>query len=553
VALGIKSVSIRITIFSALLGTILFTTIMNAGISSLHVRNLVSETIKEDLRIAVGIGARRISGSAHSRIALPHDINSENFATIFGQLEDMRAIDADIKNAYTIRQNVDGKVVFVVDADPVIAERAEVGRQLHTVTRAISTAFEKKIITVEDDYYTDEWGTFISGYAPFYRESGELEGLLCMDVEATTIKAHQYNNILVILITSLLVTGIAFFISLKLSQQISRPVKEVTADMGEIQKLNLASRPATESVILEIREMTDALNGMKKGLRSFRKYVPCELVSDLIKLKKEAALEVENRQISVLFTDIQNFTRISEQIAPAELAQAISVYFGEMSQAIMATGGIVDKFIGDAIMALWGAPHDLPDQALAACKAALACRQKEIELNRQLADKGLPPFFTRMGINTGEALVGNIGFDQRMSYTAIGDSVNLASRLEGVNKYYQTGIIISETTYEMAKEAILARFLDVVAVKGKSQRVKIYELLALSADADENLRNQVARYNEAMELYLSRNWHSALKIFNALKTEVPDFPLQMIIGRCENFLANPPECDCFCIVNLRDK
>jgi len=233
VALGIKSVSIRITIFSALLGTILFTTIMNAGISSLHVRNLVSETIKEDLRIAVGIGARRISGSAHSRIALPHDINSENFATIFGQLEDMRAIDADIKNAYTIRQNVDGKVVFVVDADPVIAERAEVGRQLHTVTRAISTAFEKKIITVEDDYYTDEWGTFISGYAPFYRESGELEGLLCMDVEATTIKAHQYNNILVILITSLLVTGIAFFISLKLSQQISRPVKEVTADMGK--------------------------------------------------------------------------------------------------------------------------------------------------------------------------------------------------------------------------------------------------------------------------------------------------------------------------------
>jgi adenylate cyclase len=168
-------------------------------------------------------------------------------------------------------------------------------------------------------------------------------------------------------------------------------------------------------------------------------------------------------------------------------------------------------------MGLWGPPHELPDHPAAACRAALACREKENEINEILRGKGMPTFFTRMGINTGEVLVGNIGFDERMSYTAIGDNVNLAARLEGVNKYYQTGILISESTYKAVKNLFLARFIDAVVVKGKTNGIRIYELLSELSEADQQTIARVYDFNKAMELYTQRKWQEALEIFNSLK------------------------------------
>jgi adenylate cyclase len=299
--------------------------------------------------------------------------------------------------------------------------------------------------------------------------------------------------------------------------------------------------------------MTDALESMKLGLRSFQKYVPTQLVSDLIVLKKEASLEVENRRISVLFTDIRGFTTIAEQISTEALAESIGLYFGEMTQAIMDTNGIVDKYIGDAIMALWGTPHELPDHPLAACQAALACRQKEVEINKILSAKGIPTFFTRMGINTGDALVGNIGFDKRMSYTAVGDSVNLAARLESINKLYKTEILISENTYECVKETMLARFIDLVIVKGKTCGVKIYELLGTISDASNEQIKNAELHNEGMELYMAKRWEDAIKIFKDLGSRNLDYPVEMMIGRCQNFINNPPGDDFVGVVSLRNK
>ncbi len=552
--LGKRSVSLRITLFSAFLGTVIFTTLFNAAISSLHVKNLIGQTIREKLHVAVGIGSRQISGDLHSLIKEPGDARSAAFVTLFKQLENIRSINADIKNVYTIRQNPDGSACFVVDADPKVSERAKIGHKVIEITPAIKEAFAaKNKIVVENRYFTDEWGTFVSGFAPIYKSSGEFEGLLGMDIMAITVQGHQMNNILAILTTSLIVTIAAVFLSLIVSRKIACPISEVTTDMGEIKNFNLDTAFKSTSIIHEIREMTDALDSMKKGLRSFKKYVPTELVSDLIKLKKEASLEVENRQISILFTDIRDFTSISEKISPDALAGIIGIYFSEMTQAIMTTGGIVDKYIGDAIMALWGTPHDLPDHPFAACKAALACRAREVEINKMLAEKGLPTLFTRMGINTGEALVGNVGYDRRMSYTAIGDSVNLAARLEGINKYYLTVIIISESTYKCVRELVLARFIDLVVVKGKTQGVRIYELLSLLAGAEETSVQKVMRFNKAMELYINKKWPAALKIFNSLKEAGEDYPLNMMIERCQKFIANPPGDDFIGLVALRNK
>ncbi len=551
---GGHRISLRITLFSALLGTVLFTIFLNAATSSLHVRNLIRQSVQEKIHIAVGIGAQQIDGDVHSRIKQDGDDQTAEYQALFKQLTRIRKINPDIKNVYTIRQKADGGAVFIVDADPKIKERARIGHRVIEITPAIREAFATRSqIVVENSYFTDEWGTFVSGFAPFYTSAGTFEGLLGMDVMAETVQTHQLHNILAILIPSLLVAILAIFLSLILSREISNPIREVTADMGAIKSFNLDTAFLTSSVINEIREMSDALESMKKGLRSFKKYVPAELVSDLIKLKKEASLEVESRNISIMFSDIQGFTSISEKISPEALAESIGVYFGEMTRAIMDTGGIVDKYIGDAIMALWGTPHELPDHALAACKAALACRNRETEINRHLAEKGLPTFFTRIGINTGDALVGNIGFDRRISYTAIGDNVNLASRLEGINKFYQTGIIISESTYECVKSSVLARFVDVVIVKGRTQGVRIYELISLLQDAGETEIKRVENYNNAMELYIGKKWPEALKIFKAQKSAKEDHPLDMMIERCEKFIAAPPGDDFIGVIALRGK
>lgn len=551
---GNRHFSLRITLFTAFIGTVVFTTLLNAGISALHVRNLVKESIREKLYTAVGIGAQQISGDKHTLIRASGDESSPAYAEIFQQLGKIKEINADIKNVYTIRANPDGGAIFIVDSDPKKQERAKIGHKVLLITPSIRQAFaEPGSIQVEDSYFTDEWGTFVSGFAPIYTSDGKFEALLGMDVMARTVRTHQLNNVVAILLTSVAVTFMAIFLSLIVAREISNPISAVTADMREIKNFRLDTPSISNSAIHEIREMTDALDSMKMGLRSFKKYVPTELVSDLIKLKKEASLEVENRNISILFSDIQNFTTISEKISPHELAESIGIYFGRMTSEIMATGGIVDKYIGDAIMGLWGTPHDLADHALAACRAALACRRCEAEINELLKAKGLPTFFTRIGINTGDALVGNIGFDERMSYTAIGDSVNLAARLEGINKYYETGIIISEFTYDQVKEEMLARFIDVVIVKGKTSGVRIYELLSSLVDAGSEQMARTDKYNQGMELYITKKWPEALAIFENLKTDEHDHSLEMMIERCQNFIAEPPGHDFIGVVSLRNK
>ncbi|HNW12674.1 MAG TPA: hypothetical protein PKI71_15025, partial [Candidatus Rifleibacterium sp.] len=287
-------------------------------------KNIIMQTIRENLYIAVGIGAQQIDGDVHSKIRNSDDENSEEYKSIFQQLDKIRRINPDIKNFYTIRQNASSSAVFIVDADPKIKERARIGHRVIQLTPAIREAFAfRNRIVVENTFFSDEWGTFVSGFAPFYNAAGTFEGLLGIDVMAETVKLHQINNIAHIIMTSLVVGIVALILSLILSREISNPVSAVTNDMRQIQDFNLETELAPGSIIREIRTMTDALENMKKGLRSFKKYVPTELVSDLIILKKEASLEVEKRLITILFSDIEGFTTISEKISPEDLAESI--------------------------------------------------------------------------------------------------------------------------------------------------------------------------------------------------------------------------------------
>ncbi|MBY0524794.1 MAG: adenylate/guanylate cyclase domain-containing protein [Gemmataceae bacterium] len=338
-----------------------------------------------------------------------------------------------------------------------------------------------------------------------------------------------------------LVVLIAIALSLFVARQVSRPVEQMARDVAAIGRLNLDAHPHPQSIILEVDQLQRALEDMKTSLRSFRKYVPADLVALLMASGQEAALGGERRPLTIYFSDIANFTTISESMDPEQLVDHLGEYLHVLSDQILATGGTVDKYIGDAIMAFWGEPVALPDHALAACTAAVRNQELLLELRERWAREGKPPFHARIGINTGEAVVGNIGSAKRFNYTVIGDAVNLASRLEGLNKYYATQILISQATYEEAKAAIVARPLDKVSVKGKNTAVLVYELLGLKGETPPEQEEMAEKFAQALHAYLRQEWTAALCGFEALLERRPeDAPAREMKRRCEAYRERAP-------------
>jgi adenylate cyclase len=210
----------------------------------------------------------------------------------------------------------------------------------------------------------------------------------------------------------------------------------------------------------------------------FGKYVSPVVIENLIKNPDKLNLGGEKRNITIFFSDIRGFTPISEKLKPEELVHLLNEYLTEMTSIILKNEGLVDKYMGDAIMAFWGAPLDQPDHAELACESSLEMMDKLKELKKKWEKEGIPSFDIGIGLNSGDAIVGNMGSSSRFDYTAMGDSVNLASRLENLNKTYGTNIIISENTYKLVKDKYKTRKIDVVKVKGKTKPIAIYELLS---------------------------------------------------------------------------
>ena len=322
-----------------------------------------------------------------------------------------------------------------------------------------------------------------------------------------------------------------------ISRSISRPLVILAQEVDRIRTLDLGDAPAISTSILEVVLIDQSIQNMRKGLRSFRKYVPADLVVQLMRLQKEAVIEGEKRELTLFFSDIADFTTLAEQLGPEALLLMLGTYFGDVTRILVEHSGTVDKFIGDAVMAFWGAPSPLARHAELACRAALAAQARIQELNRAWVDQGGVPFHTRIGIHTGEATVGNIGYADRMNYTVIGDSVNLASRLEGLNKYYGTRILVSGATLAAAGPALLARRVDRVAVKGRAGALDLYELLGLRAESSPERLEAVQRRAEAFGHYQQRHWAEAL----ALLAGESDGPGRILADRCRAFQAVAPE------------
>ena len=258
---------------------------------------------------------------------------------------------------------------------------------------------------------------------------------------------------------------------------------------------------------------------------AFSSYLSPILLDKLIKEPKLLALGGEKRELTIFFSDIRSFTSISETMDPQKLTQFLNRYFTPMSNIVLKNQGMIDKYIGDAVMAFYNAPIDVENHAYLACLSSLEMMDELEELNKEFASEGLPAIKIGIGLNTAEVVVGNMGSNKRFNYTVIGDGVNLASRVEGINKTYGTNIIITEFTYAVVKDDFLTRPIESVRVKGKEEKVMIYELMK---DTVAN-RGLVVLYNEARELYEKNRYDEALKRFEALANDpVSEYFIQRI-------------------------
>ena len=307
------------------------------------------------------------------------------------------------------------------------------------------------------------------------RESADI--LLITLIPESDLHGPVLNLITKSLLLFLAITLLAVLAIYWVSRNISRPILLLSKEVGHIQEFTLDDFKGVDTRITEVARMNDSLIAAVDALKSFGRYVPKGLVKNII--QNEGGAEIGGREIEItlMFTDIENFTTISEKLQPHQLMEQLSEYFDVLTGIISASGGTIDKYIGDSIMAFWGAPGAVDDGATAACLAAIEIQKELDELNDKWRAQGRAVMPTRIGIHSGKAIVGNVGSKDHINYSAIGDNVNVASRLEGLNKQFDTRILISEATYLLVRSDVTCKEIGETHIKGRRKAVKVYQLV----------------------------------------------------------------------------
>jgi adenylate cyclase len=417
-----------------------------------------------------------------------------------------------------------GRVVLVADDGTVIA---------HPSAQIVANGEPIKIAALADPAARAVANSFEVDGEHYIGRTVELKGgpawkILAYAPETdftTALRGHVITSLLI----SLIAVVIAIIVAWLLARRVSGPLIGLAGEMAKAGQLHLEDAGDHSSMFREIDMMNTALVQMKGGLRSFARYVPRDLVRTLTESGVDAKLGGELRELTIFFSDLVGFTSLAETRKPDELVGFLRRYFDDMSTIILEERGTVDKYMGDGIMAFWGAPTTVEDHAVRACAAALRCQSCVDDLAKQGTRLA-----TRIGLATGEVLVGNIGSTERMNYTVMGDVANLASRIEGINKQYGTQLMISESTFRAAGDKIIARPIDVVAVKGKQQGIRLFELLALAGD--DKAASLAATATRALDAYLARDFAIAIAMWN----EIGDKPALVMRDRAMAHLTDPP-------------
>jgi len=354
--------------------------------------------------------------------------------------------------------------------------------------------------------------------------------LLCMTVAQTTCVSRRHAALSMLIPLVLLVAAVATGYGQLASRH--RFVDLVPPTLAIV----LTFGVATITNYLTERRHSKMVRGI------FEHYLDSTVVDNLIANPEQVRLGGEKRECTVLFTDVANFTNTSEQLGPEQVVHFMNVYLNAMTDIIISEGGFVDKFIGDEVIAIFGAPNTLPDHAERACRAILRMREKVEELQPQFREAGCKTaIFARTGMSTGSVVIGNMGSDTRMNYTAMGNTMNLGARIQGICKVYGTRILVSESTAEAARTNYVFREIDVVQVKGKERGERIFELLGTREHPDlpDDTRRQ---FEVALALYRDRQWKAAEAAFQALAA-AGDPPSQIFLERCVTYAQTPPPSD----------
>jgi adenylate cyclase len=316
----------------------------------------------------------------------------------------------------------------------------------------------------------------VTKFALGERYNGNILLLAAQDDFVQNVRRLQFNG----LVLAILV-GAAFIpVAWMFGGQMSRSIQRITAQARQLQTLAEPELVPVTSYITEIHALGSTMNLAQRAIWSFAHFVPKEIVRGLIDNSISTKLGGIKQDITLVFTDVQGFTTIAESADPDVLMHQTSRYFSVLTEAFLAEGGTVDKFIGDAVMVFWNAPNPQADHVARACRAVLAAKAANARLNAEFEADGLKPFITRFGIHVGEAVVGNVGSTERMNYTALGNTVNLAARLEGLNKETGTTVLVSEDVYRRVEGLFKFRALDAVVAKGMTKETRIFELRGAS-------------------------------------------------------------------------
>lgn len=349
---------------------------------------------------------------------------------------------------------------------------------------------------------------------------------------------RQATYMILIFVLSLLVAIVMSFV---LASRYSKPLKALAQRSRRIRKLDLDTGDEISSHLKEVTRLVRAHDDMTSGLKSFSRYVPVELVKQLLLQGEVAKIGGVTRELSILFTDIRDFTSISERMTPEELTDHLAGYFDLMLRELNSTDATVDKLIGDAIVAFWGAPREDPDYIHHCVEAVVNCMSALKQFNAESEKRGLPRFDTCFGLGSGLVVVGNVGSRTRLNYTALGDTMNLTSRLEGLNRLYGTEAIAMERLMRKTGSGYLFRKLDIVAVKGRGEPETIYELIGREQDVPAERRAFVQRYETAFELYLQREFVRAKEALESLQGDYPaDLSVARLYQNCVHCLDTPP-------------
>jgi len=393
--------------------------------------------------------------------------------------------------------------------------------------------------------FTQSGEHYVSLVVPLEKSADRVLAVLQRSLDLALAPSRQLS----LLLAGLFALGISLsaVAAVVIARRVTKPVLTLVEGAHRVKDGDF-EQPVLVGQQDELGELANSFNTMMSGLAErdrvrdlLGKVVSMEIAEEL--LSKDIELGGEEREVTILFSDVRNFTELCENRSPQEVLSILNAYLTRVSNVIESQGGVVDKFIGDAVMSLFGAPLSHADDASRALRTATGMCAALQELNKEFRQQGRPELSIGIGINTAVVVAGNMGSQTRLNYTVIGDGVNLASRLEGLTKYYGVPVVVSRDTRNAAPEFIY-RELDLVCVKGKKEPVAIYQPIVCKADEAADTVATIQAYEACLQHYRDLNWDAAIEGFTALALKQPDdYLYQLYLQRLEKFRSNPPPPD----------